>query len=644
MPVPPPPAPAATPHGPRLAALAIVVGLLLALLPTATSAQTSTAGWVLTSFCTAAEDYPDARRFRVRNPTQTTEQVTLRNLDTGTDTAVTAPPGDSFHLVPAGRGSNTTQLLVGGQLAQTKAANNRACATLVGNAECLPDEGRYRVTWQLANNDTSPRSIVATDPAGVVFEPTTVPAGGRAVAEELVDAPVSGTADRTVEVTVDLGAAVISRPTATVTLGPCGAPIPPSAAVEFTKVADRATAVEGEEVTYTYAATNTGEVALEILQLKDDRLGVFVDAPDLEPLGLGETITYDRSYVMTAEDVALGTKVNHAVLTVVAAEGPAQDPFSAVASAAVELTEPPTAPDVSLRGNALCLPDEREYVVTWSLTNTGAGTDAVVDASRDGLVFDPDPLPPGVTATAQERVPGTGGPVQTLELTVTVQPEDPQAEPLVRSTSLTIGRCEEPADGVAFTFDKVADRAEAAVGETVVYTYTGTNTGALPLELLALVDDRLGLVLDGAEVGIVEPGETVTGTLSYVVTDADANIGEIDNIAVVTVSTVPEPGDEAEVLSAVAEAQVVTDPIVDGEDPDEPAEPDEPDEPTEVDDAAEELPETGAPTSLVELAALALGFWLAGGLLLRRRPGPLPDLPTTRSGPPRASPPPVRHP
>ena len=82
----------------------------------------------------------------------------------------------------------------------------------------------------------------------------------------------------------------------------------------------------------------------------------------------------------------------------------------------------------------------------------------------------------------------------------------------------------------------------AAVGDTVEYEYCGRNTGTSPLEVVRLVDDRLGVVIELPSVQtIVGPGESICNPdigiiASYKVLPDDAG-SVIHNYAVVTVRT-----------------------------------------------------------------------------------------------------------
>jgi len=73
------------------------------------------------------------------------------------------------------------------------------------------------------------------------------------------------------------------------------------------------------------------------------------------------------------------------------------------------------------------------------------------------------------------------------------------------------------APGLALT--KAADRPSATVGDKITYTYTITNTGNVTLSNLALTDDVLGAIT--LSVTTLGPGESTSGTASYVVVEGD---------------------------------------------------------------------------------------------------------------------------
>ena len=99
------------------------------------------------------------------------------------------------------------------------------------------------------------------------------------------------------------------------------------------------------------------------------------------------------------------------------------------------------------------------------------------------------------------------GPPSDLQLTerVTIDVGALSTQP---SASVTAAACPGPeAPAATFTFTATPSVTTAELGDTIEYVYCGQNTGDVPLEVLRLVDDRLGVVIeltdrrDGGEPG-----------------------------------------------------------------------------------------------------------------------------------------------
>jgi uncharacterized repeat protein (TIGR01451 family)/LPXTG-motif cell wall-anchored protein len=332
-----------------LVAAGLLVLLVVPLSPAPASAQTG--GWVLTSFCTPAESYPAFRSFRVRNSTGAADQIVLRNQSINQQITGTAPPGDSFWLVPAGPGANTTQLIVNGVQVAVKASNNAVCAVLAGNALCDPATGNTTVTWTLRNNNGGPATI--TNGGGVTFTPNPVPPNANSTGTQ--SRPPS-TTNSTVSLTVvvDLGQGVQTRPSATVNVGACDPPGITS--FTFDKTASVTTAEVGQTVTYTYSGTNTGTIDLEVIGLVDDRLGVVLTDPNVVTVvAAGGKISRTVTYVVKPEDAGT-TVINNAVVAVRALGS--SDLQTAVATARVVvpeqvIVEPPQPPPTTVPGTTV---------------------------------------------------------------------------------------------------------------------------------------------------------------------------------------------------------------------------------------------------------------------------------------------------
>jgi Domain of unknown function DUF11 len=90
----------------------------------------------------------------------------------------------------------------------------------------------------------------------------------------------------------------------------------------------------------------------------------------------------------------------------------------------------------------------------------------------------------------------------------------------------------------ALALVKTASPAEAAVGDTVRYTFAITNTGNLTLRDVTVIEEkftgsgRLSAVSCPAGIAALAPGSTMTCTASYTVTARDAAAGKVANAAI----------------------------------------------------------------------------------------------------------------
>ena len=70
-----------------------------------------------------------------------------------------------------------------------------------------------------------------------------------------------------------------------------------------------------------------------------------------------------------------------------------------------------------------------------------------------------------------------------------------------------------------------------AVGQTITYTYTVTNSGDVDISApINVIDDKLGTISIQSS-GTLSPGSRVTGTATYKIIDADINTGSVTNFA-----------------------------------------------------------------------------------------------------------------
>ena len=316
-------------------------------------------------------------------------------------------------------------------------------------------------------------------------------------------------------------------------------------------LAPPATGKVGETATYTFTAKNTGNVTLTGVEISDPLPGLSeltygswpVTAGTLAP---GESISASATYVFTQPDVDAAQVSNRAS---VAGTPPSGPPVTDISTVVLGLS-PDSAITLEKTGALAAngqgaAGDRVDY--TFVATNTGETTlfgVEIVDP-LDGL----SPITMGVwPGTPGELLPGHS--VQgTAYVTLTQQQADAgrvintatvTGKPTVGGPVTDSDRAEviftaSPAISLTKVGTLVAE-ATGKAGDRVDYTFTVTNTGPQTLTGVTLSDELNGLspVVFGAwpgTTGVLAPGEAVTATAHYLLTQGDVDAGQVINAA-----------------------------------------------------------------------------------------------------------------
>ncbi|MYU21164.1 DUF11 domain-containing protein, partial [Streptomyces sp. SID8352] len=314
--------------------------------------------------------------------------------------------------------------------------------------------------------------------------------------------------------------------------------------------------VLGEEITYSFLVKNTGNVTIKDVTVDegefsgDGDLGAM-DCPagSTASLAPGETLTCTASYTVTQADVDAGSITNSATVTGVPPRG--EPPVSPPS----EVTVPaPVEPELEIVKTASAdrLVAGEEITYSFAVTNTGnvtvtdvkveegeftgQGKIGALDCPEEGTAS----LAPGETVTCTVSYTVTQADVDqgSVENSATATGTPPSGEPPVSPPSkVTI--TESPAPALAVV--KSASAAELVAGEEITYSFTVTNTGNVTLTDVEIDEGEftgsgdLGAV-DCPEEGTASlaPGDTVTCTAVYTVTQADVDAGSVENSATAT--------------------------------------------------------------------------------------------------------------
>ncbi|MDI2035992.1 DUF7507 domain-containing protein [Paenarthrobacter nitroguajacolicus] len=339
----------------------------------------------------------------------------------------------------------------------------------------------------------------------------------------------------------------------------------PVSRLEFTKTAD-ASAVQnpsmsGDKITYTFSARNTGNVTLRNVSITDPLAGlsalVYVWPGSPGELLPGQTVTATATYAITQADIDAGHVANSATTTGTPPTGPPVTPPPGE-------TDTPLTPAPGMEftktanASAVQSPSKVGDKITYTFTAKNTGNVALTNVSVDDPLTGlsalsytwpaaAGTLQPGqaVTATATYAITQAdidAGHVANSATTTGTPPTGPSVTPPPGRTDTPLT----PAAGLQFT--KKADASAVGdpteVGDPIIYAFTIKNTGSVPLKGVAVNDPMPGLTAlvytwPGAA-GILLPGQTVTATATYAITQADISAGKVANTA--TASGTPPNG------------------------------------------------------------------------------------------------------
>ncbi len=269
----------------------------------------------------------------------------------------------------------------------------------------------------------------------------------------------------------------------------------------------------GGQVLYTYVIENTGDVPLYGLSLYDDVLGSLDGLLPSTTLGVGEKMTVESFFDVTADVTNVAT-----VVAVDSWETKCQasdDAVVDVRNPAISIVKSAT-PDMVYTGEPV--------TYTYLISNTGDTTLWEITLSDNVLgdltyLLPATMLPVGGSMTAQITVPVADDVVNvgTVEAMYGEMDTDFYGGPVSAQSEAGV-------DVIApsLAVRKTATPSVILAGETVEYTYEVENTGDVPLYGVMLADDHLGsIALDKVTLA---PGEIAYGTASAAIWSDTTNV------------------------------------------------------------------------------------------------------------------------
>ena len=328
----------------------------------------------------------------------------------------------------------------------------------------------------------------------------------------------------------------------------------------------------GDQITYTFTVTNTGNVTVTDITISDPLITVNGTAiPSLAP-GASDAVSFSGVYTLTQADIDVATFTNTATATGNYNNEPvtATDDFTneLTPSPAISLDKEGTYFDANSDGRQNA-GDQINYVFT--VTNTGNVTLLQVTIS------DPD-------------VTVSGGPINILEpgesdnttftAVYTLTQEDINAGAYTNTATATGRYRDEYYTGTDTHTLNIPSSQDIELikegtyvdangdgiynpGDQITYIFTVTNTGTVSLTNVMVTDLTQGVILTGSAIAELGPGavDNSTFTAVYTLTQADIDAGLFMNEAMVTGYynniEVSDPDDDVQQLTRDPELTIV---------------------------------------------------------------------------------------
>ncbi|TWT13897.1 DUF11 domain-containing protein [Reyranella sp. CPCC 100927] len=472
---------------------------------------------------------------------------------------------------------------------------NGGISDLDGNGQDAGDQITYTYAVQNIGNVTLFNVAVSDDKLGAItLTSGLIDADGDGSADDLaVGAIATGTASATLtQGQVDAGS-VANLATATGT-PPTGAnvtdtdtntvPVTQAPAIDLTKTNGGVSDIDangqdaGDQITYTYAVQNTGNVTLFNVAVSDDKLGAITLTSGLtdadgdgsaDDLAVGATATGTATATLTQGQVDAGAVTNLATASGTPPTGSnvADTDTNTVPisqTPAIDLTK--TNGGISdLDGNGQDAGDQITY--TYAVQNTGnvtlfnvavsddklgsiTLTSGLTDADGDGQV---DDLAVGAAATGTATATLTQAQIDAGSVTnlATASGTPPTGSNVTDTDTNTVPVTQTPAIDLTKTNGGVSDIDANGqdAGDQITYTYAVQNTGNVTLFNVAVSDDKLGAITltsgltdaDGdGSVDDLAVGATATGTATATLSQGQIDAGSVTNLA--TASGTPPAG------------------------------------------------------------------------------------------------------
>ncbi|WP_280759081.1 DUF7507 domain-containing protein [Prescottella agglutinans] len=323
----------------------------------------------------------------------------------------------------------------------------------------------------------------------------------------------------------------------------------------------------GQEITYSFAVTNIGNVTITDVKVSDIEFtgsGALspITCPDgAKTLAPNETVVCTATYTITQADVDAGKVDNTATAVGTPPGDPSKpgEPVEPIETPPSNVTVPgDPQPGLSVVKTA-SVTDSSDFVVgnevTYKFVVTNTGDVTLTDVKVDDTEFtgsgelseiacptdEAKSLAPGASMTCTATYTLTQADIDagTVENSATATGTPPGGGDPVTTPPSKVVLPGDPQPGISIVKD-ASPKEKVRVGQVVTYRFVITNTGDVTLTNVHPNETEFTGSGVMSEVSCPDaakslaPGESVTCTATYTITKADVKAGRVDNVATVT--------------------------------------------------------------------------------------------------------------
>ena len=295
-------------------------------------------------------------------------------------------------------------------------------------------------------------------------------------------------------------------------------------------------------VSYSYAVTNTGNVALTSVAVTDPMVGLSAincgsGTDTIASLAPTASVTCTASYTTSQADVDAGSLSNTGTATGTPPVGANVSHTSTVDIPATQTPGIGIVKSASISGFAAA---GTQVSYSYAVTNTGNVTLAPVTVTDpmvglSAIACPSATLAPSATETCTATYTTTQADVSRGSITntgtATGTPPAGASHNVTATSSVTVSANQSPAIGIV---KSASIKSYSAAGTPVTYSYKVTNSGTVTLNPVTVKDPMKGLSAVSCPSATLAATATETCTATYTTTQADVDKGFIRNTGTAT--------------------------------------------------------------------------------------------------------------